>query len=129
MNRVHKEEMAEDAIRSVKCALAISDRLEELNQNWKSRGLPVIQMRLGIYTGPRRRMESRRQRPLGVRCHCDSVNIASRLESCEKDRQESNCRILIGHETFVHLHEQFLVESWGPLPLKGKHKWLMSIEW
>jgi len=122
MNRVHKEEIAEDAIRSVKCALAISDRLEELNQNWKSRGLPVIQMRLGIYTGPVVVGSLGGKDRLEYGVIGDSVNIASRLESCEKHRQESNCRILIGHETFVHLHEQFLVESWGPLPLKGKQQ-------
>jgi class 3 adenylate cyclase len=50
----------------------------------------------------------------------DSVNIAARLESCEKDRQPSDCRILIAHQTLVHLREKFQVEAWGALQLKGK---------
>lgn len=122
MNRIHKEEVAEDAQRAVDCAMAISDRLEELNKDWKSRDLPVIQMRVGIFTGlvvvgslgGKDRLE------YGV--IGDSVNIASRLESCEKHRQPNNCRVLIGHETLVHLQKQFKVESWGPLPLKGKEQ-------
>jgi class 3 adenylate cyclase len=52
----------------------------------------------------------------------DSVNIASRLESCKKDRQSSDCRILIGYETLVHLKGQFQVEPWGQLELKGKQQ-------
>ncbi|MBD0346196.1 MAG: hypothetical protein ICV63_15505, partial [Coleofasciculus sp. Co-bin14] len=52
----------------------------------------------------------------------DSVNIAARLESCEKDCQPSDCRILIAHETLVHLQEEFQVEAWGALQLKGKQQ-------
>ena len=52
----------------------------------------------------------------------DSVNTASRLESCEKQRQPSNCRILIGQETLMHLQGQFATESWGALALKGKQQ-------
>jgi class 3 adenylate cyclase len=50
----------------------------------------------------------------------DSVNIAARLESCEKDSQPTDCRILIAHETLVHLQDEFQVEAWGALQLKGK---------
>lgn len=52
----------------------------------------------------------------------DSVNIASRLESCEKDRQSSICRVLIAKETLVHIEDEFFVEHWGPLALKGKQQ-------
>ncbi len=52
----------------------------------------------------------------------DSVNIASRLESREKHRQEDTCRILIAEETLLHLAGKFEVESWGALPLKGREQ-------
>lgn len=51
----------------------------------------------------------------------NSVNIASRLESYDKGRQPSACRILIGDETLAHLGNTVAVESWGDLILKGRH--------
>jgi len=52
----------------------------------------------------------------------DSVNIACRLESCEKARQEDTCQILIAEATLQHLAGKFEVESWGGLPLKGREQ-------
>jgi len=120
--RLDTREVAEDAKSAVACALAISDRLEEMNQNWQRLGLPIIQMRIGIFTGPvvAGSLGGKDRSEYGV--IGDSVNTASRLESCEKDRQPSNCRILIGYETLVHLQGQFEVEAWGPLALKGKQQ-------
>ncbi len=119
--RTLESEIAADAQAAVACALGISDRLDQLNQGWQQRDLPPVKMRIGIFTGPvvagslggKDRME------YGV--IGDSVNIASRLESCEKDRQPTPCRILIAKETLVYLQDKFMVESWGPLALKGKH--------
>jgi adenylate cyclase len=120
--RMHVREVAEDARRAVSCAMAISDRLEEMNQKWQRLNLPVIQMRIGIFTGPvvAGSLGSKDRLEYGVLG--DSVNTAARLEGCEKERQPSNCRVLIGHETFVHLQGEFEVESWGPLALKGKQQ-------
>ncbi|NEQ68277.1 MAG: adenylate/guanylate cyclase domain-containing protein [Symploca sp. SIO2D2] len=120
--RTTKEEISEDAQQAVACALAISQRLESLNRNWETRGLPIVQMRVGIFTGPVMvgSLGSKERLEYGV--IGDSVNIASRLESCEKHRQLSNCRILIAKETLVYLQEKFQVESWGSLSLKGKQQ-------
>lgn len=120
--RLEAREVEDDARAAVKCALAISDRLEEMNQNWQSRGLPVIQMRVGMFTGPVVTGSLGGKDRLEYGVIGDSVNIASRLESCEKHRQPTDCRILIGYETLVYLQEQFEVESWGPLALKGKQQ-------
>ncbi|NEP12388.1 MAG: adenylate/guanylate cyclase domain-containing protein [Symploca sp. SIO2C1] len=117
-----KEKIAEDARAAVTCAMVISDRLNELNQNWLKRGLPNIQMRIGIFTGAIVAGSLGGKNRLEYGIIGDSVNIASRLESCEKHRQPSDCRILIGYETLVHLQEQFEVESWGLLALKGKER-------
>jgi len=121
-NRLKEREVAQDARAAVACALAISDRLEEMNQSWQRLGLPAIQMRIGIFTGPVVAGSLGGKDRLEYGVIGDSVNIASRLESCEKHRQPTNCRILIGYETLVHLQEQFEVESWGLLALKGKQQ-------
>jgi adenylate cyclase len=120
--RLEKREVEEDARAAVACALAISDRLAEMNQNWQRLGLPTIQMRIGIFTGPIVAGSLGGKDRLEYGVIGDSVNIAARLESCEKHRQPTNCRILIGYETLVHLRGQFDVESWGLLALKGKQQ-------
>jgi adenylate cyclase len=120
--RANIAEIAQDAHRAISCALEMSDRLQQLNHEWQQRGLSPLQMRVGIFTGPivagslggKTRME------YGV--IGDSVNIASRLESCAKDRQVNVCRILIAQETLSYVQDQFVVESWGPMELKGKHQ-------
>ncbi len=50
----------------------------------------------------------------------DSVNTAARLEAYKKERQERLCRILIMSTTLNYLADQFEVEFWGALELKGK---------
>ncbi len=118
----NEDQVSDDAQRAVSCALAMSDRLRLLNRNWRSRGLPVVQMRVGIFTGPVMVGSLGGKERLEYGVIGDSVNIASRLESCQKDRQSSDCRILIAYETLVHLKGQFQVESWGQLELKGKQQ-------
>ena len=67
--RLDTREVAEDARAAVACALAISDRLEEMNQNWQRLGLPIIQMRIGIFTGAVVAGSLGRQRPLRIWPH------------------------------------------------------------
>ncbi|WP_333394743.1 adenylate/guanylate cyclase domain-containing protein [Microcoleus sp. N9_A1] len=120
--RTTPEEIAEDARLAVSCALAISSRLPQMNQNWLTRGLPAVKMRVGIFTGPVMVGSLGGTTRLEYGVIGDSVNIASRLESCEKDRHEDTCRILIAEETLLHLADQFEVESWGALPLRGREQ-------
>jgi adenylate cyclase len=102
----------------------MGDRLKELNPKWRERGLPVVQMRVGIFTGPIVAGSLGGKQRLEYGIIGDSVNIASRLESCEKDRQISICRVLIAEETVNYLSkpEEFIMEPWGPLALKGKQQ-------
>ncbi|MBE9093571.1 adenylate/guanylate cyclase domain-containing protein [Tychonema sp. LEGE 07203] len=120
--RTTPAEIAEDARLAVSCALAISSRLPAMNQSWIDRDLPAAKMRVGIFTGPIVVGSLGGKTRLEYGVIGDSVNIASRLESCEKHRQEDTCRILIGEETLVHLEDKFEVESWGALPLKGREQ-------
>jgi class 3 adenylate cyclase len=96
--------------------------LQKLNQDWRDRGLPVIQIRAGIFTGPVTVGSLGGTERLEYGAIGDSVNIASRLESCHKERQVDDCRILIAGQTLAYLGEEFEVESWGPMTLKGKQE-------
>ncbi len=120
--RTTEAEIAQDAQRAVACALAMRDRLEALNISWDARSLPMVQMRIGIFTGPVMVGSLGGKDRLEYGVIGNSVNIASRLESYEKERLEGTCRILIAQETLNYLQEKFAVESWGWLQLRGKQE-------
>ncbi len=120
--RIETEEIAEDAERAVACALAMGDRLQQLNQGWKERGLQQVEMRAGIFTGPIVAGSLGGKNRLEYGIIGDSVNTASRLESLDKHRQPTPCRVLIAQETLDYLGDRYEVEPWGPLELKGKAK-------
>jgi len=113
-------EIAEDARQTVACAVEMGDRLQTLNQDWQQRGLPVVEMRAGIFTGDVMAGSLGGKNRLEYAVIGDSVNIAARLEAWQKDKQTNQCRILIARETLDHLQEQFYVESWGHLQLRGR---------
>jgi adenylate cyclase len=53
----------------------------------------------------------------------DTINIASRLESYDKDLgKEALCRILIGESTLRYLGPEFRTERIGEVNLKGKEE-------
>ncbi len=114
--------IARDAMNAVACAVEMEVQLGILNEQWISEGLGMVRMRVGICTGDvvvgslggKDRME------YGI--IGDPVNIASRLESCAKERHEELCRILISEETYAALGSGFAVESWGDMALKGKQQ-------
>jgi adenylate cyclase len=120
--RIKPEEIAQDAERAVACALAMGDRLQQLNQGWKERGLQQVEMRAGIFTGPIVAGSLGGKNRLEYGVIGDSVNTASRLESLDKHRQPTPCRVLIAQETLDYLGDRYEVEPWGPLELKGKAK-------
>ncbi|MBF2025158.1 MAG: adenylate/guanylate cyclase domain-containing protein [Oscillatoriales cyanobacterium C42_A2020_001] len=121
MNRITPVEVSQDAQLAVACALAMGKQLERLNQDWQKRGLPTTKMRVGIFTGPIVAGSLGGKDRLEYGVIGDSVNIAARLESYEKERHPDLCRILIAKETLVHLGDRFEVEPWGWLMLKGRH--------
>lgn len=119
--RQNPNEIFEDAVRAVDCALQLRDEMEHLREVWARDGLPLIRMRVGICTGPvvagsLGAIERQEYTVLG-----DTVNTASRLESFDKNIDaESPCRILISETTLECLDGQFLTECVGSVYLKGK---------
>ena len=78
-------------------------------------------MRVGIYTGTVTVGSLGGKNRLEYGVIGDGVNIASRLESFDKERHPGICRILIAQETLEYLDRKFSVEPWGDLILKGKN--------
>ncbi|MFO7641537.1 MAG: adenylate/guanylate cyclase domain-containing protein [Candidatus Competibacteraceae bacterium] len=115
--------MTENATRAVRCALAMREQLRSLNARWAAQGLPAVAMRVGIYTGPLVAGSLGGRQRLEYAVVGDTVNIASRLESFDKEACQvagSACRVLIGESTLHYLHGRFQVEAVGQAKLKGK---------
>jgi adenylate cyclase len=71
-------------------------------------------MRVGIFTGRVTvgSLGSKQRLEYGI--IGDTVNIASRLESCERERQPCDCRILIAQERLQYVpRDRYEFESWG----------------
>ena len=119
--------IASDARGAVRCALDMRRELAKLNAEWKARGLAPIQMRVGIHTGPLVAGSIGNQRRLEYTVLGDTVNIASRLESFEKEVMDTDiaadgCRILIGPRTFELVSGYAKVRLVSDLPLKGRNQ-------
>ncbi len=120
--RLTEAEVAADARRAVRCALAMSAALDRLNQTWAQAGLPTAEIRIGVYTGSVVAGSIGGKSRLEYGVIGDGVNIASRLESYQKKHQRKTCRILIAQQTLDYVDGEFEVDSLGTLELRGKEK-------
>jgi len=123
--RQTEAEIASDAIQAVQCALLMSERLQRLNTAWTGQRLPTITMRIGLCTGPLIAGSLGGRQRIEYAVVGDTVNIASRLESFDKETHfiaGSACRILIGESTFRHAGQQFQVTEIGRVKFKGKQQ-------
>ncbi|MBZ0106713.1 MAG: adenylate/guanylate cyclase domain-containing protein [Sulfuricella denitrificans] len=117
------DEIAADARRAVDCALAMEREIERLNRLWATRGLPPVRVRIGIFTGPLVAGSLGGGDRLEYTVIGDTVNVASRLESYDKDfAAERTCRILTGENTLHLLSDGYLTETVGAVTLKGRNE-------
>jgi len=119
--------IAKNAENAVNCALAMRSEIDRLREQWAAEGMPLIRMRVGIYTGPLVAGSLGGEERQEYTVLGDTVNTAARLESFDKTLDaDNNCRILIGDPTLSYLADQFQTESVGTVHLKGKAE-LVSI--
>lgn len=120
-------EIAADAVNAIECALAMEQEIKRLNTLWVARGLAPISVRIGIFTGPLVAGSLGGNDRLEYTVIGDSVNVASRLESYNKDftapaAAGRPCRILIGEPTLGLLGGRYHTEAVGEVTLRGKDK-------
>jgi adenylate cyclase len=118
-------EQSNDAVACVRCALAMGQRLVELDRGWKAEGLPSASMRAGIYTGEVATGSIGSDERFEYTVIGDIVNTAARLESYDKsladpDLLPNRCRLLVGAPTYELLDGKFLSEKIGLIEVKGK---------
>ncbi len=121
--RTSQAEIGKDAVDAVKCALAMEKEIYRLNTLWRAQSLPTVGIRIGIFTGPVVAGAVGSSQRLKYTTVGDTVNIAARLESYDKDfARDRLCRILIGESTLHYLGNQFKTRRVGEGTLKGKDK-------
>jgi adenylate cyclase len=115
------DDVRRHAMNAVSCALAMENEMRRLNALWSEMGHPVVGVRVGIHTGPVVGGLLGSSERLKYTTIGDTVNIASRLESFDKDVcKDELCRILIGDTTLRCLDARYATEKIGEVGLKGK---------
>jgi adenylate cyclase len=128
--RNSEEEIAQDAVNAVTCALAMEGQMHRLNFRHQQDGLATIGMRIGIHTGLVVAGSVGTSDRLKYTTVGDAVNTAARLESLDRDVVQETpgrrlCRILIDESTKRYLGDRFALERIGEVSVKGKEQTLM----
>lgn len=105
------------ARRACAAALDMIDKLRELHADWERRGVPKLELGIGINTGPMvvGNMGSRER--LAYTVLGDTVNVASRLEGLSKDY---GIRVVVGEATRVAAGGMFDYRFLDVVKVKGR---------
>lgn len=107
------------AFQACHAALRMVARLEELQSTWRSRGLPPVQMGVGINTGPMIVGNIGSQRRFTYTAVGDHVNLGSRLEELTK---HYNLRILVSEYTYARVRPYFHVRQVDTVVVRGRRQ-------
>jgi class 3 adenylate cyclase len=105
----------EDALACVKMAVAMRERMRDLEILWRQSGIekPLL-CRMGIHTGYCTVGNFGSEDRMDYTIIGGAVNTASRLETLAESGQ-----ILISYETFAHVKDKFHCEKHGEAKVKG----------
>jgi len=109
----------DDAGNAVCAALAMVQALEALNVELASRGMPRLDMGIGVNTAVVVAGNLGSPNRLNYTVIGDGVNLASRLEGLTK-RPGSDARIIISEFTLQRAQRRFRVRALGPSSVRGK---------
>jgi adenylate cyclase len=125
--RTTEEEIRQDAINAVSCALGMKTALEDYNRQSREQGLPLLRMRVGIATGSVVAGCLGSSQRMKYTTIGDIINTAARLETLDKesfdtDGEVSDCRILLAETTMRYIQDTWQAEPAGSVVLRGKTK-------
>jgi adenylate cyclase len=115
-------DMPDHAVRSIRAALEMRERLEEFNAERKEG--PTLRIRIGINSGKAVAGEIGSINKKEYTVLGDTVNTASRLESSVAQPM----MIVVGENTFNAAREEFDCRSLGRVTLKGKKNVVEAFE-
>jgi adenylate cyclase len=111
------QEEPEHSRRACEAALAMMERLEILKKNWVRRGLPEINIGVGVNSGLMIVGNMGSEKRFDYTVIGDNVNLASRLEGLNK---QYNTNIIISQFTYEKVKDSFEAEFLDEVKVKGK---------
>jgi adenylate cyclase len=108
---------SEHATHAVDAALDMLARLEELKKGWAERGLPPVEIGIGINTGDMSVGNMGSTRIFSYTVMGDSVNLGSRLEGLNK---EYATHLIVSEFTRKNLGPEYLCRELDRVRVKGK---------
>ncbi len=111
---VHQED---HPLRACRAALQFLDALEVLNRQWRTQGLPEIQIGIGISTGPMVVGNMGSDIRFNYTVMGDTVNVAARLEAANK---ENGTRLLISEATYHAVKDGADARPVGTIRVRGR---------
>ncbi len=115
-----EDDRSQDAQNAVETAIAVAEKLIEMSKIWQARGLPEVGTGIGINSGMAIAGSLGSSDRLEYSVLGDTVNIAARLESLNKEVDGGDYHILISQDTRDRLEERFRTEFVGMYALKGR---------
>ncbi len=107
------------AVQACRGALAMQQRMIDLNRRWRAQGLPQLRTRIGINTGRAVAGNMGTDTIFNYTVLGDCVNLASRLEGANK---EYGSLITVGEDTWTRVHAEFEMRELDWIRVKGKVK-------
>lgn len=109
--RITREEIQHDCVQAIECALEIGRNLSEVNESMMKKNWPIIRLRIGISTGLVAAGSQGSFKRMKYTTVGDTVNIAARLESFDKDNfskeLDKMCRIIVTQNTINYVGDKY----------------------
>lgn len=107
------------AKKACEAALLCDVRLKALNRTWAVKGYPEITARIGLHTGTAIVGNFGSKNRLNYTALGDAVNLASRLESLNK---QYGTQIMISEKTYNLVKDTFIARPLDQVAVKGKNE-------
>jgi adenylate cyclase len=108
------------ALRACRAALDVLERLDALREGWRARGLPEVDVGIGINTGPMSvGFVGSQDRFYNYTVLGDAVNLAARLEGANR---EYGTRVLVGPATWAAVADRVVGREVDLVRVKGKRE-------
>lgn len=122
-SRTTTEGIQQDAINAIAACLAIHRHLQPLNQRFQAEGKPLIQIGIGVHTGIVVAGSVGSSQRMNYSILGDTVNVAARLESMNKEVLVDNpYNLLVSGETLSCLKNHYQAKPVGNIQLRGREK-------
>ncbi len=114
--------VADDAKAAVACALAMQERLVDINERRAERGQAEIKIGIGVHTGPLVAGNIGSPKRMQYTVIGDTVNVGSRLESLTKEHQRT---VLVSQATAELVRDRVALVEVGEVPVRGRAELLV----